>query len=510
MKAVGSLILSAAMLSLTLPAFAMAESGGLPAEVVQVNLAGQAKPFPHFWEHMFGSGRAVLSLRESYRNDLRKTKSIVDAKYVRFHAIFHDELGVYDEDKDGKPVYNFTYVDQIYDGLLDNGIRPYVELSFMPKKLASSQEKFGFWYEPLPTPPKDYSRWADLITAFTKHLVDRYGIDEVSKWYFEVWNEPNIGFWVGEPKQDTYFHLYDVSAQAIKNVNSRLRVGGPSTAQAAWVDKFIAHCASNHVPVDFVSTHVYANDTSDDVFGTQEKIPRADMVARAAKKVSDQVKASAMPNLPIIWSEFNASFFNEVPVTDSAFMGPWLANTVRQCDGLTNEMSLWTFSDVFEEGGVAKRPFYGGFGLIAAGGIPKAAFNAMSMLHQLGNERLPVDSKSAIATRKPDGSYAIAMWNYAAPEESGAPKKFHLVMNDLKAPMKYSVQILDSQHGSSLEKWQAMGKPDFPSREQQKQLIAAAALPPARTGDVQGSQSEGTIDLTLQPHSLALLQVSRK
>ena len=283
------------------------------------------QPFQHIWEHMFGSGRAALSLRESYRDDLRRVKLHLDCRFVRCHAIFHDELGVYSEDKDGKPSYNFSYVDQVYDGFLKNGVRPFVELSFMPMQLANAPTTFSFWYHPNVNPPKDWDKWQALITAFTKHLVERYGVDEVSKWDFEVWNEPNIGFWGGDPQEPTYYHLYDVTAQAVKAVCPRLKVGGPSTAQAAWVNKFIAHCAQNHMPVDFVSTHVYANDQAKDVFGTNEVIPRRDMVARAVRKVHDQVKASVMPNLPIIWSEYNASYFNEVNVTDSPFMGPWLA-----------------------------------------------------------------------------------------------------------------------------------------------------------------------------------------
>ncbi|HEY9792311.1 MAG TPA: hypothetical protein V6D22_18050 [Candidatus Obscuribacterales bacterium] len=507
MRKPSCLLLSLAVSGLMLtPVSAFSEIGAAPAEVVEVNASAPTTPFPHFWEHMFGSCRATLSLRESYRNDLRKTKSIVDARYVRFHGIFDDDVAVYDEDKDGKPAYNFTYVDQIYDGLLANGIRPYVELSFMPKKLASTPTEFPFWYKPIVTPPKDWSQWGDLISAFSKHLIDRYGIDEVSKWYFEVWNEPNIGFWLGEPKESTYYQLYDVTAQAIKKVNPRLRVGGPSTAQAAWIDRFIAHCSNNHVPVDFVSTHVYANDTSKDVFGTDENIPRRDMVARAVKKVHDQVNASAMPNLPIVWSEFNASFFNEVPVTDSPFMGPWLANTVRQCDGLTNEMSLWTFSDVFEEGGVPDKPFYGGFGLIATGSIPKAAFNAMALLHQLGNERLPLQSTSALATRAPDGSLAIAAWNYVPPGETGAPKQIKLHLSGVKPQQNCTVQIVDAQHGSPLAKWEAMGKPNFPTREQQKELLAAGTLPLPQTQELSGGDSP-TLTLVLQPHSLALVRV---
>src|SRR5208282_1647012 len=221
----------------------------------------------------------------------------------RFHAIFHDEAGEYDEDTNGKPVYNFSYVDQIYDGLLKNGVRPFVELSFMPSKLAAKQTVQAFWYKPIVSPPKDWDKWGDLISQFAQHLIARYGINEVSRWYFEVWNEPNLDFWAGEPKDDTYFRLYDVTAQALKKVDARLRVGGPATAQAAWIEQFLRHCYVNQIPVDFVSTHVYGNDDGKNVLGTSDAIPRTQMVCRAAQKVRNEVRDSVYPRIPIIWSE---------------------------------------------------------------------------------------------------------------------------------------------------------------------------------------------------------------
>src|SRR6266481_4444952 len=231
------------------------------AQEITVDANAPAQPFPHFWEKMFGSGRAILSLRESYRHDLRETKRITRFEYVRFHAIFHDEVGLYDEDTAGKSVYNFSYIDQIYDGLLENNVRPFVELSFMPKKLTSDpNELHPFWYKPNVAPPKDWNKWEQLIEAFTRHLKERYSEDEVANWYFEVWNEPNLDFWGGDPKEATYYDLYDHTARVIKKVSARLRVGGPSTAQAAWVDRFLAHCKEKNVPVDFASSHVYGND----------------------------------------------------------------------------------------------------------------------------------------------------------------------------------------------------------------------------------------------------------
>ncbi|HEV3278173.1 MAG TPA: glycosyl hydrolase family 39 [Terriglobia bacterium] len=481
---------------------------GAPADAsgtIVVDAQAPARAFPHYWERMFGSGRAILLLRDSYRRDLRAVKQVTGFEYVRFHAIFHDEVGVYDEDSAGKPVYNFSYVDQIYDGLLDNGIRPFVELSFMPKKLAATPSIFPFWYQPYNAPPRDWDRWGDLVDAFTRHLVARYGADEVARWYFEVWNEPNIGFWAGDPKEATYYHLYDVTVRAIKRVDPRFRVGGPSTAQAAWVDRFIEHCVRENVPVDFASTHVYANDTSQDVFGTSEKIPRDQMVYRAVKKVHDQIKASARPDLPLIFSEYNASYMNEQSVTDSAFMGPWLAHTIAQCDGLTDMMSYWTFSDVFEEGGVVKRPFYGGFGLMAAGNIPKASFNAFTLLHGLGDRRLALDSDVALATRTSDGRLAIAVWNYAPPGDAGSPRQVTLSLRGLEPTWHHlHIRVLDRDHGSSLSAWQAMGSPDFPSRQQQRQLRDAAQLPDPDVRTL--TAGTASVTLTLPGQSLALVE----
>jgi xylan 1,4-beta-xylosidase len=473
-------------------------------ETIEINAKAPAHSFPHFWEQMFGSGRAILSLRESYRSDLRETKRITGFEYVRFHAILHDEVGVYDEGADGHAMYNFSYVDQIYDGLLANGVTPFVELSFMPKKLTGDPNNaHPFWYKPNVAPPKDWQKWDALMEQFARHLVERYGEDEVAKWYFEVWNEPNIDFWAGNPKQPTYFELYDHTARALKRVSSRLRVGGPSTAQAAWVDLMIAHAATQNVPLDFVSTHVYGNDSAKDVFGTDEKIPRNQMVCRAVKKVHDQIQSSARPGLPLIWSEFNASYANEADVTDSAYMGPWMADTIRQCDGLVNMMSYWTFSDVFEEQGVVKKPFYGGFGLLAVGGIPKPAFNALALLHQLGDVRLEAQSDSLLVTRKANGSLVLAVWNMVAPEESGSAKEFLLHFSGLAGKKAATITIVDRDHGSPLPAYQKMGHPQYPSPAQLQELRKAAALPGGSVREVKN----GELPLTLEPQSLALIEL---
>lgn len=478
-------------------------------ETVFVDYNAPASPFPHIWENMFGSGRSVLSLQENYREDLRKLKTVADVKYIRFHDIFHDQVGIYDEDKDGKPIYNFTCVDQIYDGLLKEGVRPFVELSFMPNKLAARPPVIhSFWYHPNVTPPKDWQKWSDLIAAFGKHLIERYGIDEVSKWYFEVWNEPDIEFWAGQPRLETYYHLYDVTARQIKAVDPRLRIGGPATAMKDWIPSFINYCASNKVPIDFVSTHTYANEG--DAAAKNNPLARSRVVSDNVKVVNQMVKVSALPSLPIIWSEYNASWKNEVEVTDSELMGPWLANNIKLCDGLADGMSFWTFSDVFDEDGIATTPFYGGFGLIATGGIPKASFNAFKLLHLLGNQRLPVESDSALLSKTSDGKLVLAVWNYFSEEVKGNPKDVLVQVKNLPASIKNArVQILDKDHGSVLSTWRKMGSPQFPSREQQTALRKAAELPAPQIVALRPSSRKGSLkelSLNLAARGLALVE----
>ncbi len=452
---------------------------------------------------MFGSGRAVLSLRDAYRRDLRTVRQITGFQYVRFHAVLDDEVGVYDEDKQGKPVYNFSYVDQIYDGLLANNVKPFVELSFMPYKLAARQDLQSFWYHPNVAPPKDYDKWDGLITQFIKHLVDRYGIDEVANWYFEVWNEPNIDFWTGTPKQESYFDLYDHTARDIKAVSPRLRVGGPATAQAAWVPAMIQHAAQKNIPLDFVSTHIYGNDKASDVFHSKETIPRDQMVCRAVKLAQQEIQASPKPDLPLIVSEFNAAYDNEVAVTDSIYMGPWIATTISQCDGLAQMMSYWTFSDVFEEQGVVKQPFYGGFGLIAGGGIPKPSFYAFQVLHKLGDQRLTNSNRDVLVTKTSEGYLAVAVWNLANPGSTGAPKTVKLEFKGVKPDARIGVSWVDEQHGNTPALYEKLGSPRYPTEDQVRELREDSRLPDPQYDELR----EGIYTLQLPVNGLAVIQV---
>ena len=509
-------------------------ASGIPAnlaaqavEQVRVDAKGPTTPFPHFWEQIFGSGRAILSLRQSYRDDIRTVKQAADFRAVRFHGILLDEVGLYDPDAmmqdpglaprkvSGAAVYNFSYIDQIYDGLLQNGVKPFVELSFMPKKMAADPNiTQSFFYQPVVSPPKDYALWDAMITALAEHLIQRYGMDEVATWDFEVWNEPNLDFWGGRPNMPTYYELYAHTARALKKVSGRIRVGGPSTAQAAFVGEFLRTMKERKVPVDFASTHAYGNDTADNVLGTNENVPRDLMVYRAVKKVHDEILASPYPQMPLIFSEYNASYSNEPDVTDSIYMGPWMANNIRLCDGLTEAMSYWSFSDVFEEQGVVRTPFYGGFGLVAADEIPKPALHAFAMLHELGDRRLKAESDSALATKSANGDLEVALWNYVAPygegasytpppANPGAVKSFSVRFTGVPANAAVMIERLDQDHGNVVKAFDRMGRPATPSREQIAELRAAGKAAPAERAMLKS----GMLQLTVPPQGLVLIKV---
>ena len=495
---------------------------------LRVDARARGRPFPHFWERMFGSGRAVLVLRANYQRDLAMMKAATGIRYVRFHGLLDDHVGLADghtalfydqtvghgKGNEDRAPYNYSYVDQIMDALRKHGIRPFIELDFMPKALAQNPKLTqAFWYHPVVSPPRSYAEWDRMIKALARHFIARYGIKEVSKWYFEVWNEPNLSFWGGVPKQRTYFTLYDNTARALKSVNSHLRVGGPATAQAAWVSAFLRHVARVHAPIDFVSTHVYGNDTARNVFGTNARISRRTMVCRAVGKVHGEIARSPYPHLPLILSEFNASYSNEPDVTDTPYMGPWMASTIRQCSGMVHMMSYWTFSDVFEEGGVVREPFYGGFGLIAEDDIPKAAFNAFVLLHQLGHTRLNSQVHSALITRKRDGSLVFALWNYSppdgvgphytAPPHSRTQRVFDISVKGIAPGATGLLWRVDDQHSNVLRTFDAMGRPSWPSRHQIKVLRAAGRLAPAK----QVHFMAGRIRVAVPQHGLALLVV---
>jgi xylan 1,4-beta-xylosidase len=287
----------------------------------------------------------------------------------------------------------------------------------------------------------------------------------------------------------------------LKSVDQRIRVGGPATAAAAWIDDFLKHAAANQSLVDFVSSHGYADDTVHNLFGTNEDIPEDDRVCRAIAKVKQQIQASSMPKLPLFWTEWN--LHGKMQVRDTTYVGPALANTVRKCDGTVDVMSFWTFSDVFEEGGPIPKPFVGMFGLRAKGGINKPSYYAFSLLHQLGVERFANPSKNVIITKTKSGDLVIAAGNLVDPGQRGVIRSMTFLFSGLPSSAHATLQRVDSEHGNVLLEYAAMGSPLDPTPLQVGQLNRKTALPAPEPLRLQDNK----LDVQLSANALVLIVV---
>jgi xylan 1,4-beta-xylosidase len=318
-----------------------------------------------------------------------------------------------------------------------------------------------------------------------------------------VWNEPNIEFWSGDPKQSTYFELYNQTVRALKSVTPGLRVGGPATSSAHWVDDFLAYSAKENVPVDFVSTHGYSDDTVEDLFGTHQNIPIEQRACKAVEKVGHQIQASPSPNLPLLWTEWNVSGYGDLHAGDTSYLATATAQTIHDCDGMLDILSFWTLSDVFEEDGPARAPFYGGFGFIAPGGIKKPSYYAFSLFHKLGTARIANPAENVLVTRRADGSFAVAIWNLSPATQTGEVQAFDLSFKGAAGIKHAEVYRIEASHANTLAAYARMGKPPYPTEAQIRQLNEESALEPPEKVPLEN----GHLVLKLPANGLALLEL---
>jgi len=403
------------------------------------NVAGKMNPM---FKECIGAGRANEGLRADWQQQLTMVKKECDFKYIRMHGLFTDDMAVYREDKNGKPEYNFQYIDALYDFLLSINVKPFVELGFMPNALASGPETI-FWWKGNVTPPKDYNKWADLIKNLTQHFTERYGAEEVKTWYFEVWNEPNLspGFW--SSTQAEYFKLYDYTAKAIKSVNPAYRVGGPATAGAAWVPETIDFCTKNNVPLDFISTHTYGVNQGflDEYGSTGTVLSKEDSsISGDVLNSRKQITNSAKPNLELHYTEWSASYTPADAIHDSYHSAAYILQKLKQVGNAANSMSYWVFTDIFEEPGPRFTPFHGGFGLLNTQGIKKPAYFSYSLMNKLGKTELQNTDKSSWATKNDNGNVQLLFWDftYTLPDKINNQDYY---IKDLPSKSKGEVKI---------------------------------------------------------------------
>ncbi|MGH8415016.1 MAG: GH39 family glycosyl hydrolase [Gammaproteobacteria bacterium] len=438
------------------------------------NLDAKGKPLNHVWSHTIGSGHAAETLRADWQQQMRRTHNELGCEYVRFHAILDDDMAVALDEMDTMQ-YGFHNADLIFDFLTGIGMRPFVELSFMPSALSSGNQTV-FNYRGNITPPKDYNQWSKLIDMLVRHWVSRYSIAEVRKWFFEVWNEPNLdAFWAGG--QASYFELYRHTATTIKAVDPALKVGGPATANDEWIGDFMVFCRREKLSFDFISTHHYPTDAlgkpGDDT-ETQLSLAPRDVLPSRVRKV--YAEAGGVPVYYTEWCSSSNPFFHR---HDEPYAAAFLVKNFIDVADLVKAYSWWTFSDIFSENYFSSAPFHGGFGLLTIDGIAKPTYRAFQLLHRLGNERLAVDGTHATVdctVVRGDHKITVLLTNHAFPKHPIQTEQVSVGLRTAHPPKAAWIERIDEDHCNPRRLWESLGSPPSLSPAQVRQLDEASAL----------------------------------
>jgi xylan 1,4-beta-xylosidase len=490
---------------------------------IAVDVDGVSSPLDRYYELSIGSDYPGTLMREDSLAQLKTVSAELGPRYIRFHAIFHDVLGTYRE-VNGKPVYDWTKIDRLYDKLLAIGIRPFVELGFTPEAMRTSDQHIFYWKGNTSHP--QLPKWTGLVEAFVSHLERRYGQQEIRTWYFEVWNEPNLpGFWQGGG-QKAYFDLYDATARTIKHVDPHLRVGGPATAGAAWVPELIQHTVQAGVPLDFITTHTYGVDGGflDEHGESDTKLsPSPDAIVGDVRRVRSQIDGSAKPGLPLYFTEWSTSYTPRDPVHDSYVSAAYILGKLKACEGIAQGMSYWTFSDLFEEPGPPTAPFQGGFGLLNPQGIRKPAYFAYKYLHRLSRTELKTADTQSYVTWN-DHVLKALVWDFVSPRQEQSDRSFYTkvfpshptraVSLDLThmQPGKYQVAIYRTGYDANdaYSAYLRMGSPTSLSNDQLQQLQVTTADRPEMRTLIVDSNGIASLSIPMRSNDVVLVEVLAK
>lgn len=481
-------------------------------------IKGERNPYASW---CVGAGRAGEMLRKRALDQLAEVHEECGFQYLRFHGLFFEEMGVCVEENGGIR-FNWEYVDMVFDEILALGVKPFVELSFTPKVMASG-ERTVFWWKANITPPKDCRLWSEMIESLIAHLIRRYGSDEVESWPFEVWNEPNHpGFYTADMQE--YFKLYRTTAEAVKRIDGAVLIGGPATAGSAWIPELIAFCSENGVPLDFVSSHAYGARGDFDESGTKQIWFRReqDEMVNEILKVERQVKESAMPDLPIHYTEWGASYSNRDAVHDSYVQASYLLYHLKRLEGHVASMSYWIFTDMIEEISPVPAPFHGGFGLLNLQGYRKPSFYAYQFLNRLGNCELVNNDSDSFVCKSGEG-YQILFWHYEVPKQdcpnavyfnrdlpAEEREPVEIVFEDL-ALGKYDLTITRTGYRANdvFTEYLSAEWTDLPTREEEEALKRASDGSPEREEEITvGESGEYRFRLPIRNYDCVLVMLS--
>lgn len=499
------------------------------------------KPNDRYWTFCVGSGHAALALRSDYQQLLKKACHELGFQRVRFHGILSDDMQVVTTFHDllkvpgSKKVrtVSFYQIGVVFDALLEMGIRPFVEIGFMPQALAK-KKKTVFYYRSNVSKPKYMEEWRTLIKQFAKFLKDRYGEDEVSRWYFEVWNEPDLrGFFWNGSKQD-YFDLYEVTACAVKEVLPNAMVGGPATSQNRWVREFREYCEDKQIPLSFLSTHHYPGDDIGLPIFTLENLKRLLFTAKNNKGASVHdtfhkmmVREQILPlirkssmleqiekakeeagNVPLYYTEWNVNPTCTNELHDRCASAAFIVKHVLDAQYKLAGCAFFTFSDIFEENTFFSEPFSGSFGLMNIYGIPKPSYWAFYLLNMLGEERLelPVtheDVEYAVFKKGNVLQFILYAQSYVQDDRRREVRIDLPCDIRIRKAQMYSVNETDTNPRGL---WEKMGCPKYLSKEEVTYLCEQTKPQKKEVPVLQ--KQHAAVSLSMQTNEVVLLEMT--
>lgn len=478
------------------------------SHILHLDLDDQ-RPLRRVWEFGFNTCHAPLVMRSDLQEQMCRAHSELGMRYWRCHGTLSDDVGLIFVDGGGRPHYCFSGLKRILDAGLRTGVVPFLELSFMPAALAQDPSITLNHYRSLTSPPRDFRKWRELIFRTGCFLAETYGLTALRRWFYEIWNEPNIPFWAGD--QAGYFRLYREAALAIKAVDDRLRVGGPATARGAWVADLLAYCQETRTPIDFLSTHIYPSDVPfmEAAHGAVNLLG-IDFVHGHFQRVRAEANAATFRG-PIIWGEWNSSAgplaANHDECNNGALIAGMLAGIEENADGSL----FWNLSDIYEECGFHFAPFHGGYGLYTVDGLAKSGARAFELFHQLLAKRIGVQGAPASRARgilvsgdEKRREIALVLWNHLEPGTRPSPWKVRLKLGDFSASRLERRQILPGR-GSAYEAWLTEKKPMNLSPSVLRRLTRAS-VPLCRRQS--WAVARTSVELTIRPGTFEFLRLS--
>jgi xylan 1,4-beta-xylosidase len=521
----------AALAASALPLPAMAQTPSPRAVTIRVEADRPEGKLPPVWR-FFGADEPNYATMKDGRKLLVELGKLRGGDvFFRAHNLLNTGDGtasfkwgstnIYTEAKDGSPVYDWTNVDRIIDTYLARGVRPYLQIGFMPEAMSTAPAgtpyqhswRPGFDYKYIISgwayPPKSYDKWRELVYQWTLHNVARYGRAEVERWYFEVWNEANGAYWEASP--DEFYKLHDYAVDGVRRALPTARVGGPDSAGAggAFMDGFLRHVSTGTnyatgkigTPTDFLAFHAKGRPSFVDGHVRMGLSTHLREVDRGFGKVTS---VPALATRPVVIGESDPEGCAACPGPENAYRNGTMYSSytaasfariwelaARRRVNLEGVLS-WSFE--FED-----QPWFAGYRQLASNGVGLPVLNVFRMFAQLGPDRLRATSDAQVpldrivadgvrgpadigtlATRTADGRTAVLVWHYHDDDVAGAPASVRLTLTGLrgKAPAQATIWRVDEANGNSFSAWKRMGSPLNPDATQYAALETASTMQP--------------------------------